>query len=617
MGSTENVWDRISRCIPAQFRRSVIAPHFLEQLKKSQTVAGGPFKGMRYHDEAVCGAAAPKIMGIYECELATFLLKWSAVPFRHIINVGAGEGYYALGCATLWPQATVTAFESSEEGRRLLARNVDLNHLQSRVKILGHCEEEQLRAALFNGQSSLVIIDTEGAEGELLGRANLPGLENAHVIVEIHDFVDKRLGDLISLRLTSTHAIQEVRTRPRTFWDFHEPRALWLRLWLLPYLKQYANELRPGPMRWFCCTPVTRSHPINSERCSHGAVRRPGNAPQERGYSTRSTLSVQRKALARKFAPGLLRPFTGMNVSVRFGEIAQTILSHWPIPSQPAQPIARFRYLTVSDRRHWLILRESLFSLYRSWNCLPEIAVVSDGSWTAEDFSEVFAWWPAPISVLPRQEICDAASSAGFPELADYARESPYGLKLAAIVTQASKRPVLFVDADILWFRDPVSLLGDPALWEKPRALRENNCHQRREIAVRHCPQVLEPPFVNSGIVALHGELIAPELLRSIVRDALRDPQDSSCEQTIIATAVKLGGQFLPEQLSLVEFDDVHRFRSRDMWDEGYYSRHYVNWMRHLLYRDALKLRLHRGRLDARAPGGVGPLTSIQTTERT
>ena len=133
---------------------------------------------------------------------------------------------------------------------------------------------------------------------------------------------------------------------------------------------------------------------------------------------------------------------------------------------------------------------------------------------------------------------------------------------------------------------------------------------------MRHCPQVLEPTFVNSGIVTLHGELMAPELLRSMVRDALRDPQDSSCEQTIIATAVKLGGEFLPEQLSLVEFDDVSRFRSRDMWDEGYYSRHYVNWMRHLLYRDALKLRLHRRRLEARLSSEAGSLTSIQTTQR-
>jgi hypothetical protein len=111
-------------------------------------------------------------------------------------------------------------------------------------------------------------------------------------------------------------------------------------------------------------------------------------------------------------------------------------------------------------------------------------------------------------------------------------------------------------------------------------------------MALRHCAQVLEPPFVNSGILALHGELMAPELLRTLVEEALSDPQDSSREQTIIAAAVKLGGEFFPEKLSLVEFDDVHRFSRRSMKNEGYYSRHYVNWMRHLLYRDAFKLRL-------------------------
>jgi hypothetical protein len=159
----------------------------------------------------------------------------------------------------LWPQATVTAFESSEEGRSLLARNVELNGLQSRVKVLGHCGEEQLRAAMLNGQRSLVIIDAEGAEGELLSHANVPGLENAHIIVEIHDFLDHRLGEMISFRLRSSHVIEEVRTRARTFWDFYVPRALWLRLWLLPYLQQYANEFRPGQMRWFCCTPISRN----------------------------------------------------------------------------------------------------------------------------------------------------------------------------------------------------------------------------------------------------------------------------------------------------------------------------------------------------------------------
>jgi hypothetical protein len=332
---------------------------------------------------------------------------------------------------------------------------------------------------------------------------------------------------------------------------------------------------------------------------------------------THSSLSAQRRAFARKFAAGLLRPFSGLNVSVRLGEIAQTMLSRWPIPAQPAKPLANFCYLTVSDRKHWLMLRESLYSLHRSWNSLPEITVVSDGSWTANEFARVFAWWPTPITVLTRAEICQATSSAGFSELADYAGQSPYGLKLAAIVIQAKKRPTIFVDADILWFRDPALLLGDRVSWDKPRALRESNCHQRRDMATRHCAQVLEPPFVNSGMVALHGELMAPRLLRIMAQEALPNAQDSSCEQTIIATAVKLGGEFFPEKLSLVEFDDVHRFRSRNMIDEGYYSRHYVNWMRHLIYRDALKLRLQRDTQKALLPSQARCLASIETTQRT
>src|SRR5215510_5408231 len=179
---------------------------------------------------------------------------------------------------------------------------------------------------------------------------------------------------------------------------------------------------------------------------------------------TRSTQRAQRKALARKFAPGLLRPFSAMNVSVRFGEIAQTVLSRWPISLQPPKPNANFCYLAVIDRAHWLMLRESLFSLHRSWNSFPNITVVSDGSWAADEFTEVFAFWPAPISTVRRDQISQAAFCAGLPELGEYAVRSLYGLKLAAIVTLALEQPVLFVDADILWFRDPRSLLGDPVL---------------------------------------------------------------------------------------------------------------------------------------------------------
>jgi hypothetical protein len=235
---------------------------------------GGPFKGMRYHGEARCSVPAPKIMGIYESELVPWLVKWSAIPFRHIINVGADEEYCAVGCAMLWPHATVTAFESSAEGRTLLTPSVKLKALQSRVKIMGLCGPQQLDAAVRNGEPTLVIMNVDGEEGKLLNPAEVPGLVNAHIIVEIHDYIDGRLGEIVSSKFKSSHVVEEVRTERRTFWDFHESRVLWLRLWLLPYLKQYANEFRPAPQRWFCCTPIGGDF-INVQRGSDGAVRRP------------------------------------------------------------------------------------------------------------------------------------------------------------------------------------------------------------------------------------------------------------------------------------------------------------------------------------------------------
>lgn len=304
-----------------------------------------------------------------------------------------------------------------------------------------------------------------------------------------------------------------------------------------------------------------------------------------------STLNSQKEAFKLKFAAGLLNPFSRLNVSVRLGQLSLNLLSRWSIRPLPAKPESGVHYLTIAGRSHWLMLRESMFSLYRSWKNLPTISIVSDGSWSVEDFYSVFSWWPGKINVLSREQITAQADAAGECELAQYAQSSPWGLKLASIVLLARRQPVLFVDADILWFKDPSDLFGPRDFWANPRGVMENNCHQRRDMALRYCPKVLDPPFVNGGILALHGEFLTPEILRAMVREALSDPQDGAFEQTIIATAVHKGAGLLPNQLSLVEFDDIYKFCRRNMRKEGYYSRHYVSWMRHLLYRDALRLR--------------------------
>jgi hypothetical protein len=304
-----------------------------------------------------------------------------------------------------------------------------------------------------------------------------------------------------------------------------------------------------------------------------------------------STSQSQKEAFKLKFAAGLLNPFSGMNVSVRLGQLALNILSRWSIRPLRPKPESGLCYLTIAGGSHWLLLRESLFSVYRSWKKLPTVTVVSDGSWSEADFYPVFSWWPGKINILSREQIIADADAAGERELAQYAEASAWGLKLASIVLLARREPVLFVDADILWFADPADLLGPVDLWAKPRGVREIHCYQHRDLALRFCPRVLEPPFVNGGILALHGKFLAQDILRAMVHEALADPNDGTFEQTIIATAVRSGAGLVPTEISLVAFDDIHRLCHRNMRREGYYSRHYVYWMRHLFYRDALRLR--------------------------
>ena len=72
-----------------------------------------------------------------------------------------------------------------------------------------------------------------------------------------------------------------------------------------------------------------------------------------------------------------------------------------------------------------------------------------------------------------REEICLLALAGGFPELADYVRESIWGLELATVTTQAKQRPVLYADADILWFEIRRRFLGNPVLEETSSATRK------------------------------------------------------------------------------------------------------------------------------------------------
>jgi hypothetical protein len=245
----------VKKIIPAGLRPAAVARRVMDELAADGRVAGGPFAGMIYPGQSVGSANWPKRLGVYELELAATVTRFDAAVPPLVINVGAAEGYYALGCARRWPATRVIAYEQDPAGRELLTTFAHRNHVADRVDVRGECTLPELAAVISTSPRGLLLMDVEGAEDELLEGPVIPALRHYHVLIELHDLRRAALGERLRARFERTHQIEQIDTRPRRPADFTYPANRMLRAYLQKQLYDYADEQRGAPMRWFVLNP--------------------------------------------------------------------------------------------------------------------------------------------------------------------------------------------------------------------------------------------------------------------------------------------------------------------------------------------------------------------------
>jgi hypothetical protein len=211
-------------------------------------VLSGPFQGMRFIPFASGSGLLPKIVGSYELEIHPAVAASLRRGYRRIVNVGCGEGYYAVGYARALPGATVHAFDLDILARRRVQTLARLNGVAGRVRTAARCGLEDLQA--LSGRGSLVFSDCEGCEKELLDPALAPALAEADILVEIHDFIDPSISATLARRFQATHEIEVFSMQERD--GFHLPPLDGL----LPEQRHFAVwEGRPAGMQWAWMRP--------------------------------------------------------------------------------------------------------------------------------------------------------------------------------------------------------------------------------------------------------------------------------------------------------------------------------------------------------------------------
>jgi hypothetical protein len=116
----------------------------------------GPFAGMRYPTRRI--ASMPRRLGIYEAELHPWLETVLGSAPRRCVNIGAADGYYAVGLAMRG--LAVDAFEMSSVAR---------GEIRDLARINGVCVNVLRRATAsrlcqLDLERAVVISDCEGAE---------------------------------------------------------------------------------------------------------------------------------------------------------------------------------------------------------------------------------------------------------------------------------------------------------------------------------------------------------------------------------------------------------------------------------------------------------------------
>ena len=238
--------------VPECWHFSRFCPTFLRERIIRRTglrVASGPLKGMRYIETSRASVLEPKLLGIYERELHPVIDEISGKSFTRIIDIGAAEGYYAVGLALRVPEALIWAFEKDESARLLLRMLAEKNDVASRVNVMGLCETRHLVDLIRNDGITLIVCDAEGGEATLLDPEVVPNLEFSHILVELHSKTVPGVEELLRRRFECTHRIQTIEQGTRSaldypYWDF--PVNLFPKV----YLENAVSEFRQPWQNW-------------------------------------------------------------------------------------------------------------------------------------------------------------------------------------------------------------------------------------------------------------------------------------------------------------------------------------------------------------------------------
>jgi len=172
------------------YQRKIVLSNRIHR-KMNGVVGYGVMKGLKLLLSATWGRGdrAGMLLGLYEREVAGLLQKY--MPGRStFIDIGAADGYYAVGMLVAGLCDECVAFEASEKGRASILDLAKINDFENHIKILGAANENTLSELSKNHQldRSVILCDIEGEEINVFNDNSIAILDGSIIIIELHRY---------------------------------------------------------------------------------------------------------------------------------------------------------------------------------------------------------------------------------------------------------------------------------------------------------------------------------------------------------------------------------------------------------------------------------------------
>lgn len=216
----------------------------------------GAFQGMKLSKETWWGKSdlGSQCLGLYEKEILDFIKNLTTHQYENFIDIGAADGYYGIGMLLAKKCKKSICFEISKEGRKTIQKNSIANGVAENIYIQSEASTQSIATisdAVF--KNSLIMIDIEGSEFDLLNEKIFEKFSNSTILIEIHNWVDNFEKKYTALLKNSFihHIVEVIQRVERPILHLEELRDFTddNRLLLI-------SERRPCVMRFLKLTPL-------------------------------------------------------------------------------------------------------------------------------------------------------------------------------------------------------------------------------------------------------------------------------------------------------------------------------------------------------------------------